>query len=885
MLLPNLSCMNRPGIIAIILFSLICKPAFCQKEPDRESALSGEELVNYESQARQLVSFMELAFNTLGSAQTEYKDKHTIIEQSYLKFFKNEKVQIEDDLVEKRDMVTNKDVQAYLKDIDFFFTSVTFKYTIEEITQEFNESGEVFFKIRTSRNLKGTSIDGNQLNDNLTRYIEVNLDQTNRDLKIASIYTTKSSEEQELIEWWNGLDKGWRDFLAGSTKLNDSVYLKNITTIHNDYLINETVQSDYQDTLILVDTIRFNTARAFADLRRILRAEQLNLTDVDGIFNLDPLSEFAALKHLDITKAHIPSLEPVRNLSKLETLVASQSLISSIEPIKYMPRIRVLDISGTLVNSIEPLEGFENLEVLDLSDSKVMDISILKNLKKLSELKINGLRIDSLDVLKDMKSLVVLEVSRTPVTTLVPIQGLLNLNRLSIDQTDITDLSPLTEMGSLENIFLDNTAVSSLNPLGNLPKLKMVYCDKSSIQRSDALAFMQSHPEVRVIYESQELMAWWQQIPDTWKKIFSGLIQLSDPPTREQLHEISFIKTLNVSGNMLISTLSPLDKLSSLQELNLSGTRVSDLTPLANLFDLKSLNIAYTAVKELAPIAGLTGLQNINFSNTMVTDIAPLVKLPGLRSVRMDSTNITNVALMGNIKRLDLLYADGVESLPAQLNNLWDSIPEILVIYQTAFLKGWWQTLPLEWKEVFNTCEVVGEVPASEQLHRVSSLKELDISRVNNISDIKPLAVLARLEILNISSLQLTDLSPLSKTSRLKVLDLSDTPVTDLSPLMSHKSLEELNCSNSLLNNIDIISGFKNLKKLNISGTRVSKLDPLENCLNLEELDCYNTRINNLKVLDKHQHLKMVRVYNTRLSDRKIQKFKGLHPGTEVVFY
>lgn len=877
--------MNRSGFVALALLILLCTSAFCQSQPTRGSILSGEELVTYENQAKQLVSFMEYAFNTLGSAQTEYKDKHTIIEQSYLKFFKNDKVQIEDDLVEKRDIVTNKDVQAYLKDIDFFFTSVTFKYTIEEITQELNEAGEVFFKIRTSRNLKGTSIDGKQLNDNLTRYIEVNLDQANRDLKIVSIYTTKSSEEQELMEWWNGLDNGWRSFLAGSTKLNDSVYLKDVTTIHNDYVVTENVYSAFQDTLIMVDTIRFSTARAFADLRRILRAEQLDLKDVTGIFDLDPLSEFASLKYLDITKAHIPSLEPIRNLSKLETLVAGQSLISNLEPIKYMPRIRVLDVSGTLVNSIEPLEGFENLEALNLSDSKVTDISVVKNLIKLSELKINGLRIDSLDALKDLKSLEVLEVSRTPIKNLAFISGLVNLRRLSIDQTEISDLSPLSGMGSLENIFLDNTAVNSLGPLGSLPKLKMVYCDKTPIQRKDALEFMQAHPGVRVIYESQELMAWWQQMPDSWKQIFSGLVQLADPPTREQLHEISFMKALNVSGNMLINTLSPLDKLSSLQELNLSGTRVSDLTPLANLFDLQSLNIAHTAVSKLEPVAGLTGLQNINFANTMVTDVEPLVKLPHLRSVRMDSTKIANISLMSNIKRLDILYADGVESLPEQLNSLWDSIPDILVIYQTDFLKGWWQALPREWKDVFSTYEVVGEVPTSEQLHRVSSLKELDLSKVNTVNEIKPLSVLARLEILNISNMQLTDLSPLSKISRLKALNLSDTPVTDLSPLMSHKSLEELNCSNSPLSNIDLVSGFKNLKKLNISGTQVSKLDPLEYCLNLEELDCYNTRINNLKVLDNHQHIKMVRVYNTRLSDKKIQKFKEFHPGAEVVFY
>ena len=92
-----------------------------------DAALSEEDIAAYKKQAAQMVSFMEFAFNTLGSSKSEYKDKDIIINQSFLKFFKDAKVQIEDDLVEQRDVVTNKDVQAYLKDIDFFFNEVVFK--------------------------------------------------------------------------------------------------------------------------------------------------------------------------------------------------------------------------------------------------------------------------------------------------------------------------------------------------------------------------------------------------------------------------------------------------------------------------------------------------------------------------------------------------------------------------------------------------------------------------------------------------------------------------------------------------------------------------------------------------------------------------------------
>lgn len=202
--------------IALILFFLISDGLSAQNttapKDKAQKELDAQEVEAFQKQAEQLVKFMEFSFNTLGSSKAEYRDKDIIINQSYLKYFRDAKVQIEDDLVGQRDVVTNKDVQAYLKDIDFFFKEATFKFTIEEITREVNDSGEPFFKIKTSRNLSGTTVDGKAVNENRARYIEVNLDQASRDLKIVSMYTTRSSEELEIIAWWNNLQPVWKDF-------------------------------------------------------------------------------------------------------------------------------------------------------------------------------------------------------------------------------------------------------------------------------------------------------------------------------------------------------------------------------------------------------------------------------------------------------------------------------------------------------------------------------------------------------------------------------------------------------------------------------------------------------------------------------------------------
>ncbi|HLN53782.1 MAG TPA: leucine-rich repeat domain-containing protein [Lentimicrobium sp.] len=877
----------KTKINLVFLIIIFWSSGYSQTENTCNNKLTQEELTNYEKQARQLVSFMEFAFNTLGSDKSEYKDKHTIIEQSYLKFFKDDKVQIEDDLVEKRDVVTNKDVQAYLKDIDFFFKNVTFKYTIEEISQEVNESGDIFFRIKASRNLKGKTLDNKEINDTRPRYIEINLDESTRDFKIVSVYTTKSNEEQELIAWWNGLDRVWRTFLAGDSKVNDSVYLKDIILIHNDYVIREIIYANYNDSLIDTDTITVNEARVLPEVRRILRADEIDISGLKGIYDIKPLYAFSGLKHLNISNARIPDLDPIRNLSKLETLIASRSLIISLEPIRYIPQMQTLDISGTLISDISPLEAFTSLEVLNLSGSRVTDLRVLNNLTELRELNLSNLPLTGLNIqpVSNLKTLEVLELSGMPIDSLAFVEGLNNLKRFSVEGTGIRSLKGVENLNLLEVIFFDNTQVNSLEQLSDLPALKIVYCDKTNIDSRKALAFMQSRPDVRVIYESQELMAWWQKLPDEWKSIFSALTELSDAPTREQLHEVSFIKSLDISNNVLINDISPLTEISSLNVLNISGSGVKDISALSGLFNLNTLNISRTRIADLSPIAGLTGLTEIDFSLSAVTSIKPLSELPNLRTIGMDSTNVTDPQYLAKMQHLATVFADGVISLPALVSNIMDSIPDILIVYQTKALSDWWNGLSSQWKEVFSSYEPVSQMPDRIQLHKIANLKEIDISNKKEINNLTPLSTLKRLQVLNASNMQLSDLTPLAITDRLRIVDISNTPVTDLSPISNHKLLEDFNCANSPVSDLSPLSWHLSLKRLNISGTQVTKLDVLETCSNLEELICFNTRINSVKPLDELTKISLLRAYNTKLSERKIAKFKELHPSAEVVYY
>nr|NQU91090.1 hypothetical protein [Bacteroidota bacterium] len=112
---------QQKWLVLPVLFTMALNPLHSQ------NSLNGDEIEQYRKQAQQLVSFLEFTFNTIGDREVSVNEKDIIINESYAKIFDNEKVQIEDDLDENRQVPINKNVQGYMKDIDFFFHEVSFK--------------------------------------------------------------------------------------------------------------------------------------------------------------------------------------------------------------------------------------------------------------------------------------------------------------------------------------------------------------------------------------------------------------------------------------------------------------------------------------------------------------------------------------------------------------------------------------------------------------------------------------------------------------------------------------------------------------------------------------------------------------------------------------
>jgi hypothetical protein len=170
-------------------------------------------------------------------------------------------------------------------------------------------------------------------------------------LKIASIYTTKLNEKEELMAWWNQLPLAWKDILGKGAAVHDGITLNDVIFLSDSTLgvmkkipevhwvdtvltINgEAVRIQGSDTLFQVkyDTLAMAGTMAGKALAEVKNIETLDLSENPYITDLAPVQMLSGLKKLDISSTPAGDLFPVRNLTRLEVLDMAGSSVSDIQ--------------------------------------------------------------------------------------------------------------------------------------------------------------------------------------------------------------------------------------------------------------------------------------------------------------------------------------------------------------------------------------------------------------------------------------------------------------------------------------------------------------------------------------------------------------------------
>ncbi len=871
--------------------------------------LTQEEIKTYTQECNALINYLEFTLNSVGENDLSPKEKDIIISESFNKLFRDGKVQVEDDLVPKREAITNKDVQAYLKDVDFFFQRVNFSYKILSTNLLKNENNKSFFKVHALRTLAGKTISGDSLHNEQPRFIEVAVNSDLRELKIVSIYTTKINENEENIKWWNDLTWSWKTLLGENVMLCDNIEFARVLYIHPDKIVVAPAEdtADVVESILIkcdnmqltfgnnkIDTIYLKSAQdkenyqkqIIAALNKILQRKDLDISNRLDILHLDAVSKLSALNSLNISGTLIRDIYPIRNLIDLQELNISRSQVNSLDALIYSMSLRNLDISGSKVFSLEPLANISQIAILNISNTPIDNISALSEMTKLSDLRMENTMVNDLSPLKGLVALNYLSIDKSPVSSLKDIAQLPELKIITFSNTMVRDLEPLSTLQNLAVIYCDNTEITSLKALDNKPSLTKIYCDNTLLGKEKAVDFMLRNPKVLVVYESQKLQMWFDGLPVVWKNIFKSYVPLNDKnPTKEQLHQVAGILELDLKGKKDIKNIDPLAQIQPLKKLNVSGTGITHIDALFELRDLNSLDLSQNPISKIQALENHNTLQFLDISGTSVNTLEALKQSTGLKKLVVENTPLTDISPLFSLASLRELRLDGSKIPNSQIEEFIVKNGNCSVIYRSEELNQWWNSLSAVWKLFFNQMNGWTSSPTVEQLHELTQATSLSIENNRSINSISELGVFTYLKTLKIYGTLVSDISVLSKFKYLEDLDLSQNPLEKLESLKSMTTLRSIKIANTQVSDLDWITTITRLQFLDISGTPVKNLKPLSTLFMLETLIAYNTKISQLKPLNGLISLKNLKIYNTGVSQSKVDQFKSANPSCAVDYY
>lgn len=865
---------NKFFSISTIAFCILLLASFTLvvHAQNAKKSLTVEEMDRYREEVRRMISFLELSLNTLGDPEVPFQDKDVIISQSYQKLFLHPKVQIEDDLLDNRDVVTNKDVQAYLKDVDFFFKNVRFSFVVNDIVEQRTEDGALSFRVRMNRTIDGLDISGVEVNNTKPRFVEINVDEVRRDIKIVSIYTTRLSEKEELANWWNNMSFVWRNILGRDLAINDTLTLADVQHI--------------SDKQVMVNNEPFQTdiARMFGTIKRAARRDSLNVSGMATIHDLSPLTEMDGLLKLNISNTGVRDLLPLRSLTTLQELYLSNTSVDDLNPLRYTKGMRVLDISNTSVHDLSPIENFDKLERLYAHNTVIDSLDAIAYINTLEELYIYNTNITDISFAEDLKSLRRLNFSNTMVAKIAPLKNLKALEKIEFENTPIVDLSPLSGHPRLSMIVCNYSKVKDLMPLAKNAALEAIYCDETRVTRQDVMAFLAVKPDCEVIFNTEYLVKWWIELPGGWKRSIAGPEHAVLANNKEKIHQLLKKQELDVSGAADVENLEPLRLFYGLKRLNCENTPLTNIDALANQTDLLYLNCSQTLIEDISSLSRLQKLEVLRMSQTKVADLSPLSSLKSLDTLIFSRTMVNDASVIGELQ--SLRYADfrstGVSA--ENVAQIGFDQEKLVLLFQEELLNSWWVRLPESWRSHLNREYKTGLNPGTIELHALAARKDLSLKSLE-INALEPVSMFYRLKKLDISGSRISNLGPLSNLNTLEELDASRVPVEDLQALSGLTQLRVLLIEQTPVGDLKALSRLINLEILRCSGTSVRDLSPLSDLKNLKELDCANTRVRNLKGLDSMPSLRVLKVYNNSIAQRRIDDFKRNHPECDVVFY
>lgn len=182
-----------------------------------------------------------------------------------------------------------------------------------------------------------------------------------------------------------------------------------------------------------------------------------------------------------------------------------------------------------------------------------------------------------------------------------PLDELKTLKILDISQTNISDLSPISNLRKLEELDLSHTPISDLTPIAGLRHLRKLNLAQTKVTDLKILGSLSSLKSLNLAGAAISTLA---RLPPSLNELDLSASKISDIRKVSHCDNITF---LDISRTK-ITDLHSLKKLKKLRTLIAANSSIADIEPLRQLQRLKELDIRNTKVRDLSPLARATSL-------------------------------------------------------------------------------------------------------------------------------------------------------------------------------------------------------------------------------------------------------------------------------------
>lgn len=256
------------------------------------------------------------------------------------------------------------------------------------------------------------------------------------------------------------------------------------------------------------------------------------------------------------------------------------------------------------------------------------------------------------------------------------------------------------------------------------------------------------------------------------------------------------LQELNITNCTVSASLAPLNKLTALTHLTISGSSVSALNELTDLHALTYLDLSDNAIGNISALANMTALEQVNLSQNAITDPAPLAGLTKLTKLNLSSNALTSVSALGSCTALTSLDVSG------------NGLTDLSALGKLTGLHSLWATN--------------NALTNVDALSACTSLEELNVSH-NQIASLECLSGITSLRELNFAYNLLTSIPYLGDGSELVKVVGDNNQITDISALAGLPRLNYVFLDyNPDLSDVSALTSCSLLAQLDVFGTQVT---------------------------------------------------------------